>query len=76
MIGLVNVDAQTLTLTSFTFTNVTRRDDGAVFTCVLADDTVIASLTLGVVCECIAFVYIRIARASRLSSPINITAQN
>ena len=59
VVGLVIVDGstQTLTLTSFTFPNVTRRDNGAVFTCVLADDSVIASLTLEVLCECITFVF-------------------
>ena len=57
LVGQVNVDAstQTLTLTSFTFPNVTRRDNGAVFTCVLPNNIVIASLTLEVECECIYY---------------------
>ena len=52
--GLVIVDTSTLTpfLTSFTFPNVTRSDNGAVFTCVAPpSSTVIASLTLTVLCE-------------------------
>ena len=51
--GLVIMDlaTQTLTFTSFTIPNVTRRDNGAVFTCVVATSVVIASLTLEVLCE-------------------------
>ena len=52
--GLAIVDdtTQTLSLTSFTYPNVTRGDNGAVFTCVIQPSSiVIASLTLHVLCE-------------------------
>ena len=51
-LATVDSSTQTLTLTSFTYPNVTRRDNGAVFTCVIPPSSiVIASLTLHVLCE-------------------------
>ena len=52
--GLVIVDTATQTplLTSFTFPNVTRSDNGSVFMCVAPPSIdVIASFTLEVLCE-------------------------
>ena len=48
---ILDMSTQTLLLTSFTFANVTREDNGAVFTCVKVNLEVIASLTLEVLCE-------------------------
>ena len=50
--GLVILIQQTLFSIFFTFPNVSRKDNGAVFTCVVPPgSTVIASLTLAVLCK-------------------------